>query len=101
MLNVKRLAGEQDLTTATSPYARKSSHTFHIDLLECLTDAVLSADKHLFSLKKFDIIVATGFKEVHLSPLAENSKAAASASFRLLQPGPSQPVPGRRQRLDP
>ncbi|GHN18504.1 transcriptional regulator [Lactobacillus delbrueckii] len=50
-----------------------------------MTDAVLSADKHLFSLKKFDIIVATGFKEVHLSPLAENSKAAASASFRLLQ----------------
>ncbi|MBN6089861.1 hypothetical protein G8B25_02515 [Lactobacillus delbrueckii] len=47
-----------------------------------MTDAVLSADKHLFSLKKFDIIVATGFKEVHLSPLAENSKAAASASSR-------------------
>ncbi|ALT47862.1 hypothetical protein [Lactobacillus delbrueckii] len=50
-----------------------------------MTDAVLSANKRLFSLKKFDIIVATGFKEVHLSPLAENSKAAASASFRLLQ----------------
>ncbi len=81
------ITGPCCLITTRSKYARKSDRSFHLELLECLDDAVVSSPKERFFVNKYGLILATGFKKVSLQP------QKADGRFRLIQLDVAYPAP--------
>ncbi len=66
MTNVEKFVGGFHLNTTDSPFLQKSDTSFHLEFLECLGYFTVRTRYEKISLKKYDIILATGFKKVNV-----------------------------------
>lgn len=87
MTAISHYQGHFYLKTTDSEYAQKTSSKFHMELLECLDEAIISTKYEQISLRPYDIILATGFKNVEI--IGKNPHS----DFRLLETEVEYPAP--------
>lgn len=87
MNNYMCYKGNFSLNTTDSVFAKKTASKFHIEILECLGNALIDTKYEKISVKKYDIILATGFRKVTVIPEKRNTK------FRFISMDVDYPAP--------